>query len=95
MVNENWHERYKAMLKDLNWTHKDVAKMIGISYDLERKEMQTSSPFPRRAKLAVLAYEKMKRRYDLRESIVAEVMNNGIKYINQALNAVVEFKNSK
>lgn len=62
MSEENWHERNKAMMKDLDWNHKKVAEMIGTTHDSERATMQPSKPFPRRAKLVVLVYEEVKRR---------------------------------
>ncbi len=58
----NWHSRYKAMLRDLDISHKDVADIIGSTHNSERSTMQPSKPFPKRAKLAVWVYEQMKNR---------------------------------
>ena len=95
MSEENWHERNKAMMKDLDWTHKDIAEKIGNTYDSERKEMQTNKPFPNRAKVAVLAYEKMKKRYEIRESINGHMISEGVNLVEKALKTLDELRKLK
>ena len=54
----NYPARYKAMLKGLKITSKDVAEITGNTHDSVRSVVRpNTNGFPRWAKLAVWVYE--------------------------------------
>ncbi|MEM6395402.1 MAG: hypothetical protein AAF741_03580 [Bacteroidota bacterium] len=55
-IKQGWSKRFKQMMKGLNWTYEDVAKLGGFS-SANSVKATISRGLPNFAKVAVLAYE--------------------------------------
>lgn len=58
----NWHERYKAMKKDLGLTNSDIAEITGNSADSVKSVTQPNKEIPRWLKLAIVVHERWKKK---------------------------------
>lgn len=54
----NWHSRFKAMKKELGYTNKDIAEIIGNTEDSVKSTTQPNKDIPRWLKLAIVVYER-------------------------------------
>lgn len=54
----NWHERYKAMKKGMEWSNHDIARITDNTYDSIKSSTQPNKPFPRMLKVAIVVYEE-------------------------------------
>ena len=57
---DSWNKRYRLMLKGLEMSNKDVAKITGNTIGTIYTMTGNHRDFPRWAKLAVVVYEKLK-----------------------------------
>ena len=58
----NWHERYKAMKKELGLTNSDIAEITGNSADSVKSVTQPKKEIPRWLKLAIVIHERWKKK---------------------------------
>lgn len=58
----NWHERYKAMKKELGLTNSDIAEITGNSADSVKSVTQPNKEIPRWLKLAIVVHERWKKK---------------------------------
>ena len=58
----NWHERYKAMKKELGLTNSDIAEITGNSADSVKSVTQHNKEIPRWLKLAIVVHERWKKK---------------------------------
>ncbi|MBK7097788.1 MAG: hypothetical protein IPH58_04875 [Sphingobacteriales bacterium] len=58
----NWHERFKAMKKELGLTNSDIAKITGNSADSVKSVTQPNKEIPRWLKLAIVVHERWKKK---------------------------------
>ena len=58
----NWHERYKAMKKELGLTNSDIAEITGNSADSVKSVTQPNKEIPRWLKLAIVIHERWKKK---------------------------------
>lgn len=58
----NWHNRFRAMKKELGYENKDIAEMMGNTEGSVRTSTQPNNKLPRGYKLAVCVFEDMKKR---------------------------------
>ena len=58
----NWHERYKAMKKELGLTNSDIAEITGNSADSVKSVTQPNKEIPRWLKLAIVVHERCKKK---------------------------------
>lgn len=59
MIEDNWHERFKAMKSELGFTNSDIADITGNSADSVKSVTQPNKEIPRWLKLAIVVYERM------------------------------------
>ena len=58
----NWHERFKAMKKELGLTNSDIAEITGNSADSVKSVTQPNKEIPRWLKLAIVVNERWKKK---------------------------------
>lgn len=58
----NWHERFKAMKKELGLTNSDIAKITGNTADSIKSSTQPNKEIPRWLKLAIWVHERWKKK---------------------------------
>ena len=58
----NWHERYKAMKKELGLTNYDIAEITGNSSDSIKSVTQPNKEIPRWLKLAIWIHERREKK---------------------------------
>lgn len=58
----NWHERFKAMKKDLRLTNSDIAEITGNSADSVKSVTQPNKEIPRWLKLAIVVHERWEKK---------------------------------
>lgn len=58
----NWHERYKAMKRELGLTNSDIAEITGNSADSVKSVTQPNKEIPRWLKLAIVVHERWKKK---------------------------------
>jgi len=61
-MSEDWHERYKAMKKELGLTNSDIAEITGNSADSVKSVTQPNKEIPRWLKLAIVVHERWKKK---------------------------------
>jgi len=59
MIEDNWHNRFKAMKSGLELTNSDIAEITGNSADSVKSVTQPNKDKPRWLKLAIFVYERM------------------------------------
>ena len=62
MTNNSWHERFKAMKKELGLTNSDIAEITGNSVDSVKSVTQPKNEIPRWLKLAIVVHERWKKK---------------------------------
>lgn len=55
----SWHDRFKAMKKNLGYTNKDIAEITDLSYDSIKNQTQPNKDIPKWLKLAIVIYERL------------------------------------
>ena len=55
----NWHNRFKELKKNLGYTNKDIAEIIGNTEDSVKSTTQPNKALPRWLKLAIVVFERM------------------------------------
>ncbi len=55
----NWHNRFKKLKKNLGYTNKDIAEIIGNTEDSVKSTTQPNKDLPRWLKLAIVIFERM------------------------------------
>ena len=65
----SWHERFKAMKSGLGLTNSDIADITGNSADSVKSVTQPNKEIPRWLKLAIVVYERMKTKKQIKERI--------------------------
>lgn len=58
----NWHDRFKAMKKDLGLTNSDIAEITGNTSDSIKSSTQPNKEIPRWLKLAIVVHERWKKK---------------------------------
>ena len=61
-MKNNWHERYKAMKKELGLSNSDIAEIIGNSADSVKSVTQPNKEITRWLKLAIVVHERWKKK---------------------------------
>jgi hypothetical protein len=61
-MKNNWHERYKAMKKELGLSNSDIAEITGNSADSVKSVTQPNKEIPRWLKLAIVVHERWKKK---------------------------------
>ena len=59
MIEDNWHNRFKAMKSGLKLNNSDIAEITGNSADSVKSVTQPNKEIPRWLKLAIVVYEQM------------------------------------
>lgn len=55
----NWHSRYKAMKRKLDYTNRDIAEIIGNTEDSVKSTTQPNKELPRWLKLSIVIFERL------------------------------------
>lgn len=58
----NWHERFKAMKRELGLSNSDIAEITGNSADSIKSVTQPNKEIPRWLKLAIWVHERWKKK---------------------------------
>lgn len=79
---DNWHERFKAMKKDLGYTNKDIADITGLNVSSVNNQTQPNAHCPNWLKLSITIHERSNIEDHLKQ-LIKDIQISEIKKENQ------------
>lgn len=55
----NWHDRFKAMKKELGLNNQDIADITELNYNSIKNQTQPNKDIPKWLKLSIVIFERL------------------------------------